>query len=105
MTPPQENRISGVNLIIQSKIKRFELLHPVPIALSKSDPHKIYETHKKSEVIRFAADQIDSSGSMGVTMGSLWQEKGIPRTKALLQGSILSARCGPRKRSRCRSPQ
>jgi hypothetical protein len=34
MTPPQADRISGVNLIIQSKIKRFELLHPVPIALS-----------------------------------------------------------------------
>jgi hypothetical protein len=34
MTPPHAGRISGVNLIIQSKIKRFELLHPVPIALS-----------------------------------------------------------------------
>ncbi len=26
------------------------MLHPVPIALSKSDPHKIYEAHKKSNV-------------------------------------------------------
>jgi len=34
MTPPQADRISGVNLIIQSKINRFELLHPVPIALA-----------------------------------------------------------------------
>ena len=35
MPPPQADRIYGVNLIIQSKIKCFELFHPVPITLSK----------------------------------------------------------------------
>ena len=34
MPPLQADRISGVNLIIQLKIKLFELFHPVSIALS-----------------------------------------------------------------------
>jgi hypothetical protein len=31
MTPQQADRVSGTGLKIQSKIKQFELRHPVPI--------------------------------------------------------------------------
>jgi hypothetical protein len=31
MIPPHADRVSGASLKIQSKIKQFELLHPVPI--------------------------------------------------------------------------
>jgi hypothetical protein len=31
MTSPQADRVSGTGLKIQSKIKQFELRHPVPI--------------------------------------------------------------------------
>ena len=34
MTPPDADRVSGDSLKIQSKIKQFELLHPVPITLA-----------------------------------------------------------------------
>jgi len=34
MTPPHADRVSGASLKIQSKIKQFELLHPVPITLA-----------------------------------------------------------------------
>ena len=34
MTPPQADRVPGAGLKIQSKIKQFELLHPVPITLA-----------------------------------------------------------------------
>jgi hypothetical protein len=35
MTPPQADRVSGAGSKIQSKFKKFELLHPVPMTLAK----------------------------------------------------------------------
>jgi len=41
MTPPQADRISGASLKIQSKIKQFELLHPVPISYDEIELYEI----------------------------------------------------------------
>ena len=37
MIPPHAGRVSGASLKIQSKIKQFKLLHPVPITLADQE--------------------------------------------------------------------